>query len=267
VRSLQGYNVEVEKQFSLNFEGNKTRIGPLEFQVTEQKIVVATEMPTQGDRWFKGMALDFTFCNDYFKPEHQDEDLTVGVPRKHLLESFDHLLRIIQRYFTCEGWFNKVYKYHIRLLMHFTGKKPLNFPYYLYRSLGKMADRVQTRTKQIEVSLFHFSLIKLLVLEELKKTNTEWESFLASTSFPSEITTPQTKKIPPSSLERQFQQAQRVLKGSREKDQLNKAHKLRQMLLKLLKEKIKVKILSSPLRKLRKSQRYLPTKATKGRVG
>jgi hypothetical protein len=167
--------------------------------VTEQTIVVAIEMPTQGDMWFKGMALDFTFCNDLFKPEHQDEDLTVGVPRKHMLDPFDKLLRVIQRYFTCEGHFRKVYKYHIRLLMHFIGKKPLKFPYYLYRSLGKMEERVQTRTKQIEVNLFHFSLIKLLVLEELKKTNTEWESFLASARFPSEITTPQTKKIPPSS--------------------------------------------------------------------
>jgi hypothetical protein len=178
---LQGYNTEVAKQFSLNFDGNKTNIGPLEFLVSEKTIVAATEMPALGDKWFKGMSLDLTFCNDYFKPLHQDEDLTVGVPRKHLLEPFDKILRVIQRYFTYEGQFNKVYKYHIRLSMHFIGKKPLNLPYYLYRSLGKMEDMVHTKTKQIEVNLFHFSLIKLLVLEEIKKTNIQWESFLAST--------------------------------------------------------------------------------------
>jgi hypothetical protein len=72
---LQGYNIEVAKQFSPKFEGNKTIIGPLEFQMTNKTIVVAIEMSTQGGRWFKGMPLDFTFCNGYFKPKHQDEDL------------------------------------------------------------------------------------------------------------------------------------------------------------------------------------------------
>jgi len=40
-------------------------------------------------------------------------------------------LRVIQRYFTCEGRFDRVYQYHVRLLMHFTGKNPLNFPFDL----------------------------------------------------------------------------------------------------------------------------------------
>jgi hypothetical protein len=65
--------------------------------------------------------------------------------------------------------------------MHFTGRKPLHLPYYLFRSLGKMADRVQVRNDQGKPSLFHFSLIKLLVLEELRKRNRDWETF-ASTS-------------------------------------------------------------------------------------
>jgi hypothetical protein len=68
--------------------------------------------------------------------------------------------------------------------MHFTGKKPLNIPYYLFRSLGKMADIVQIRKEQGDASLFHFYLIKLLVLEELRKRNQDWESFLISSSIP-----------------------------------------------------------------------------------
>ena len=94
-----------------------------------------------------------------------------------MLEYHDQLLRVIQRYFTCEAKFNKVYLYDIRLLMHFTGKKALNLPYYLCRILGMMADKVQAKSKQVEPSLFHFSLIKLLVLKELKKTNREQRFF------------------------------------------------------------------------------------------
>jgi hypothetical protein len=68
--------------------------------------------------------------------------------------------------------------------MHFTGKNPLNLPFYLYKSLGKMADKVQARADQLKTSLFHFSLVKFLVVEELKKSNRDWDSFLASTNIP-----------------------------------------------------------------------------------
>jgi hypothetical protein len=116
-----------------------------------------------------------------------------------MLEHHDQLLRVIQRYFTCEGRFNKVYMYHIRLLMHFTGKKALNLPYYLCRILGKMVDKVQAKSKQVEPSLFHFSLIKLLVLEELKKTNREWSYFLSTSGFCVETTSsPPSKGSTPS---------------------------------------------------------------------
>jgi hypothetical protein len=90
---------------------------------------------------------------------------------------------VVQCYFTCEGRFDRVYLYHIRLLMHFTGKNPLNLPFYLYKSLGKMADMVQARVDQLKSSLFHFSLVKLLVVEELKKSNRDWDSFLTSTNI------------------------------------------------------------------------------------
>jgi len=163
--------MEVAKEFTLNFDGVKTKIESLEFQVLEDTIAATTGIPMQGKKWFKGMALDSTYCNDYFKPEHQNEKLSAGVPRKYMLDHFDKLLRVIQRFFTCEGRFNMVYQYHLILLMHFTSKQALNLPFYLYRSLGEMSDKVQARSKRVEHSLFHSCLIKLLVLEERKKTN------------------------------------------------------------------------------------------------
>ena len=42
-------------------------------------------------------------------------------------------------YITCEGRYNIAMIYHFKLMNHFTSKIPINFPFYLHRSLGKMA--------------------------------------------------------------------------------------------------------------------------------
>jgi hypothetical protein len=115
-----------------------------------------------------------------------------------MLEGFDKMLMVIQRYFTHEGIFNMVYQYHIRFLLHFTGKEAMNLPFYLFRSIGKMADRVQDKYKKVDTSVFHYGLIKMLVMEELRKTNTDWKTFLTTSHFQLKVSrTPQSKmKIP-----------------------------------------------------------------------
>ena len=104
-----------------------------------------------------------------------------------MIEYFDKMLRVIQRYFTCEGRFNMVYQYHIRMLLHFTRKEAMNLPFYLFRSIGKMSDKVQAKSKQVDTSVIHSGLIKLLVMEELRKTNIDWETFLTSSHFQLDI--------------------------------------------------------------------------------
>ena len=47
------------------------------------------------------------------------------------------------KYVTCEGRISRLYSYHIWLLMHFTRVRMLHIPYYLYRSIDKMAYIVQ----------------------------------------------------------------------------------------------------------------------------
>jgi hypothetical protein len=62
-----------------------------------------------------------------------------------------------------------------------------------------MADKVQAKSKQVESSLFHFSLIKLLVLEELRKTNGEWSYFFSKSGFCAKTTSsPPSNGITPS---------------------------------------------------------------------
>jgi hypothetical protein len=118
------------------------------------------------------MTLNSSFFKKLFKPEYQGDKLSKGVPISHMLEYFVKMLRVIQRYFTCEGRFNMVYQYHIGLLLHFTRKESMNLPFYHFRSIGKMSNRVQVKSKQVDTSVFHYGMINMLVLEELKKTNT-----------------------------------------------------------------------------------------------
>jgi hypothetical protein len=80
----------------------------------------------------------------------------------HLVEGFDKMLKVIQRYFTCEGIFNMIYQYQIRLFIHFTGKDLMNIPLYLFRSMGKMADSIPAKSKAVDTSVFHSGLIMML---------------------------------------------------------------------------------------------------------
>jgi hypothetical protein len=57
------------------------------------------------------------------------------------------------------------------LLMHFTGKKPLNLAFFFHRSLEKMEDNVQAKANKPGKNLSHLSLIKLLVVKELRHLN------------------------------------------------------------------------------------------------
>jgi hypothetical protein len=70
----------------------------------------------------------------------------------------------------------------------------MNIPYYLLRSIGKMADRVQDKSKDVDSSLFHYGLIKMLVSEELGTKETSWENFLVTSHFKLDPTpTPQSQ--------------------------------------------------------------------------
>jgi hypothetical protein len=106
------------------------------------------------------------------------------------------MLRIIQRYFTCEGRFNTLYRYHIRLLLHFTGKVEMIIPFYLLRSIGKMSDRVQSKSKAVDTIIFHFGLIRMLVLEEMRKRNISWEHFIVVSHMKLDIATTPQSQIP-----------------------------------------------------------------------
>jgi hypothetical protein len=74
----------------------------------------------------------------------------------------------------------------------------MNIPFYLLRSIGKMSDRVQSKSKAVDTSIFHSGLIRMLVSEELRKRNISWEQFIVSSHMKLDIeATPQSKILSP----------------------------------------------------------------------
>jgi len=71
--------------------------------------------------------------------------------------------------------------------MHFTEDCSINIPHFLKLSLHKMAKGVQSKGKKLKTSLYHHSLIKILIVAELSKRKKSWEEFLIE-NFPGEET-------------------------------------------------------------------------------
>jgi hypothetical protein len=79
------------------------------------------------------------------------------------------LLKAIFVYITCEGRYNRVMFYHFKLLNHFTGREPINLPFYFHKTLTKMAKQVKSKPTKVVGSLSHQGLITLLVKEALQR--------------------------------------------------------------------------------------------------
>jgi hypothetical protein len=70
--------------------------------------------------------------------------------------------------------------HHLRLLMVFMGYQ-LNMPYYLHRSLFKMSKKYKRH--QADSSLFHYGLVKLIVVGHLSLHRDCWSNFIARNGF------------------------------------------------------------------------------------
>ena len=70
----------------------------------------------------------------------------------------------------------------------------MDTPFYLFKILGKMVVKVQSKGFEIDRYIFHFGLIKLLVLEELEKMGTGCNTFLFFDGYELEVMTPTPRK-------------------------------------------------------------------------
>jgi hypothetical protein len=180
---LQSSHQQVAEAFSLTFDGRKVVIGQDEFIVDEALIAEVTELPRTGESWFKTTVTKDVEFRSYLKPEHKSLIWKKDIPMSFLEDKWQNLLKSILVYITCEGRYCRVMIYHFKLMNHFTGRTPLNLPYYLYRSLKKMAYQVQEKPSKVKGRIFHHGLITLMVCELLKRRNRKWDHFLFWNEF------------------------------------------------------------------------------------
>ena len=86
-------------------------------------------------------------------------------------------------YITYEGRYNREMIYHFKLMNHFTGRSPLNLPFYIHKSLTKMAHQVKAQPTKITGKLSHHGLIQVIVLELVQRRNVAWAYFLFWNEF------------------------------------------------------------------------------------
>jgi hypothetical protein len=155
-------------------------IGKLLMLVTEQTIAKACRLVVGGERWWKKEYVVTEFVNQFLLLDKQNPNWRKGVPHSWIRLEWHTSLIVIHRYINCKGRFSLIYIYHIRLLMHLNDDYPLNFPYFLLKSLTKMSKRVQSLSSNAKSSLFHQVLIKTLVVSALREIQKPWSWLMQS---------------------------------------------------------------------------------------
>lgn len=134
-------------------------------------------------KWYKAQDLDEHYYEPYIKSRYRNEKKRT-FPSRFLEDKYAPMVRIIMKYFTCEGRFSRLYTYHIRLIMHFKRVKMLNNAYLLFRNIEKMAYIVQKNPYPQQMrSIYQYSLIKMIVLHHLNLLNISWDTFIANDIF------------------------------------------------------------------------------------
>jgi len=105
--------------------------------------------------------------------------LTRVFPFRILRDDYAPLMRLIMKYFSCEGRFSRLYAYHVRLLMHFTRVCMMNLPFFICGNIERMRKFMQHKTPRQQLnSVYHFALIQIMVDHQLGLQGITWEDYV-----------------------------------------------------------------------------------------
>lgn len=181
VEKFEGFNLTVAQEFALTFDGCRAKIGDVQLELNEDFISQATDLPVVGQKWFKNSKVEEVPWSLFFT-SMRITSCDRGMPVTTLKPRWHDLLAIVKQFVTCEGRHGLVFLYHLWLLMSFIDL-PLNMPYFLLRSLYKMAKHFK-RQKSDSI-LFHHCLIKIITIHQLKLNDDCQDAFLLRNGFAS----------------------------------------------------------------------------------
>ncbi len=136
---------ELVRLFVLNLQDGHVNLARVDFTLSRDTIAQATGIPNVGEEWSKRQMLDRYYYEPYIKPEYI-RHLSAAFPFRYLKDEFAPLMKLIIRYFSCEGRFSHLYAYHVRLLMHFTQVRMMSIPFFRCRNIERMVPLVQRKT-------------------------------------------------------------------------------------------------------------------------
>lgn len=181
--ALKGYHPQIVNAFVLSFDGFEATVAELKVRVSEDILSQVFNLPLNGERWFKNHKVDEDSLLQFLKPEAPKPDWSVGIPIKHLYEKWAAAIIAIRQYITCEGRYNYLYRFHLRFLLHLTGEKEMNLPFFLIKDLIKISVKIQKNPLAIDSSLAHHSLITMIVFNQIIRNGLSIRSFLNDSGF------------------------------------------------------------------------------------
>ena len=128
---------ELARLFALHLQGGQSILAGVTFTLTPEAISVATGIPNIGEQWHKKKKVQRHHYESYIKNSCLSQ-LTRVFPFRFLRDEYAPLMRLIMKYFSCEGRFSHLYAYHIRLLMQFTRVQMINLPFFMCNNIEKM---------------------------------------------------------------------------------------------------------------------------------
>jgi hypothetical protein len=144
---------EVALEFSHSFDGERATVGNLTIRISEDIIALVTGLPQTRERYFKTKHFkDKSWASFISRSRVAAVNWKKGIPRSWLIHPWDKLAYLIQKFITCEGRFNIIYPYHIKMLQHLKGDCEINMPYFLLQSLSKMAKAIDKQGRNTEKS-------------------------------------------------------------------------------------------------------------------
>lgn len=132
------YHHELARLFVLHLHNGQVNLASVSFILTFETIAATTCIPNVGEQWNKGHHVRKEHYEPYIKAGYRRQISRV-FPFRYLQSIYSPLMKLIIKYFTCEGRFSCLCTYHVRLLMHFTTVSMMNLPYFIWRNTEKMA--------------------------------------------------------------------------------------------------------------------------------
>jgi len=177
------YHHELARQFVINLENNMVHLAGVNFTLSPTIIVEAKIILDVGEKWNKRQNISKQHFEPYIKAKYHDK-LSRVFPFKFLEDQFIPVMKLIIKYFTCEGRFSRLYAYHIRLLMHFTRFRMMSISYFICKNIERMTIITKRKPYPQQLnSIYHFSVIKIVVLHQLTQLEVSWETFIALECF------------------------------------------------------------------------------------